>query len=289
MKIIRKVFQILVILLMISLFIRGVVFIFDADTGAIDINKGDFIAVLEINGIIASADDFIGKMKELSEKTNLKGVLLRVNSPGGLVTPSQEIYEYLKTLKIPLYVSMGATAASGGYMVALPAKKIYAMPSTITGSIGVIMEIPNYKLLMDKIGITFKTIKSGEFKDTGNASRDMTEAEETYLRGIVMDMYSQFVQAVSDSRDISYEQAEEAANGKVYTGKAALALGLVDELGSWQEALEGLKTEIGDSKIKHMNIKYGEEEGWKKYLSQIPTLFGREEFPRPGFYFMMKF
>jgi protease-4 len=272
---------------MVSLFIRGVMFIFNTGSDTLDISKSDFVAVLEINGMIISADDFIGKMRELSEKTNLKGVLLRVNSPGGLVAPSQEIYEYLKTLKVPLYASMGSTAASGGYMVSLPAKKIYAMPSTITGSIGVIMEIPNYKLLMDKIGITYKTIKSGEFKDTGNANREMTEEEEAYLQGIVMDMYGQFVQAVSDSRNIPYEEASGAANGKVYTGKTAVDLKLVDELGSWQEALEGLKAEIGNPAIKHVDIKYGEKEWWEAFLSQIPSVFGREELPAPGFYFMM--
>jgi protease-4 len=287
MKIVRKAFQILVILLMVSLFIRGVMFIFAGESDSLDIAKADFVAVLEINGMIVSADDFVGKMRELSEKANLKGVLLRVDSPGGLVTPSQEIYQYLKTIKVPIYVSMGAVAASGGYMISLPAKKIYAMPSTITGSIGVIMEIPNYKVLMDKIGITYKTIKSGEFKDTGSANREMSVEEEAYLKGIVMDMYSQFVQAVSDSRAIDYEKAEEAANGKVYTGKTALTLGLIDEIGSWQEALDALKAEIGNPSIKHVDIKYGEE-GWKKYLSQIPNLFGREELPRPGFYFMLE-
>jgi protease-4 len=274
---------------MVSLFIRGVMFIFVPDKDGFDMNKADFIAVLQINGVIMDADDFIGRMKELTPKTNLKGVLLRVNSPGGFVAPSQEIYEYLKTLTVPLYVSMGSTAASGGYMVSLPAEKIYAMPSTVTGSIGVIMEIPNYKLLMDKIGVSVKTIKSGEFKDTGNGGREMTEEEEAYLQGIVMDMYSQFVQAVSDSRNIDYEDAKSAANGKIYTGQAALALGLIDELGSWQDALDALKAEIGDTSIKHLDIKYGEEEGWRKYLSQMPSFLGKEELPKPGFYFMMDF
>ncbi|MDR2104993.1 MAG: signal peptide peptidase SppA [Deferribacteraceae bacterium] len=289
MNIIRKAFQILVILLMAALFIRGMMFIFDGVPSGLDINKTGFIAVLEINGVIASADDFIAKVKELSENTNLKGLILRVNSPGGLVTPSQEIYEYLKTLKVPLYASMGSTAASGGYMVCLSAKKIFAMPSSITGSIGVIMEIPNYKLLMDKIGITYKTIKSGEFKDTGNANREMTEEEYEYLRGIVMDMYAQFVQAVSDSRNIPYEEAEAIANGKIYTGKSALELGLVDSMGNWDDALEALKTELGDPLIKHVEIQYGVEKWWEKLLLQLPPSLRGDDMPEPGFYFMMEF
>jgi protease-4 len=115
----------------------------------------------------------------------------------------------------------------------------------------------------------------------------MSEEEEAYLQGIVMDMYSQFVQAVSDSRNISYEQAQQAANGKIYTGKAALEMGLIDELGSWQKALDDLKAEIGNPSIKHVDIQYGTE-GWKKFLTRLPPLFGKEELPHPGFYFMME-
>ena len=144
MNILKKVFHVIIVLLMIVLFVRGVMFIFSSSSANVSLSdKTNKIAVLDVSGVILEVDAIIKQFQELEENDRVKGYVLRINSPGGLVTPSQQLYEYLLTVKKPLYVAMGATAASGGYMVALPGNRIYAMPSTITGSIGVIMQIPN--------------------------------------------------------------------------------------------------------------------------------------------------
>jgi protease-4 len=284
---IKRVFQWLVVLLMVAVFIRGVVFIVAPDGKFMDITK-DHIAVLDISGVIYSSDALIKQMKELEQNEAIKAYLIRVNSPGGLVTPSQAIYDYFKTVEKPLYVAMGSTAASGGYMVSLPAEKVYAMPSTVTGSIGVIMQIPNFSGLYDKIGFTERVIKSGQFKDAGNPSRPMTPEEEAYLTEIVMDMYDQFAESVAESRGITIERAKEVGDGRIFTGRMALKEGLVDGLGSWYDLMDVIRTDLEMPELNDY-IEYTPKESTLKSLlsgsaEDLANITGLQS----GFYYMLE-
>jgi protease-4 len=182
----------------------------------------------------------IGELKKYAEDSSVEAVVLRVNSPGGGVAPAQEIYDEVIKLKEEkkVVVSMGAVAASGGYYIASPADKIVANPGTITGSIGVIMELPNIEGLMEKIGVKTEVIKSGKHKDIASAFRSMTEEEKKILENLLSDVHEQFIIAVSDSRGMDYDVIKKIADGRIFTGKKAKELGLVDDLGNLQYAIQ---------------------------------------------------
>jgi protease-4 len=167
--------------------------------------------------------------------------VLRIDSPGGTVVAAQEIFAAVNRLREEkakvVVVSMADIAASGGYYIACAADRILANPGTITGSIGVIMEFPNMQELFGKIGLKSTTIKSGEFKDTGNALREMTDRERAVLQALIDDVFGQFVQAVQEGRDMSPEKVRELADGRIFTGNQALELGLVDEIGDMAGAI----------------------------------------------------
>lgn len=289
MNIVRKVFQWLLVLLMVALFIRGIMFIYGRSSTDVSLMRDDVIAVLDVSGIIYESESIINRFRELEKKDNVKGYILRVNSPGGLVTPSQEIYEYMLTIKKPLYVAMGSTAASGGYMVSLPANRIYAMPSTTTGSIGVIMQVPNYSGLMDKIGISTTVIKSGEFKDVGSGSRDMTPGEREVLMAVVMDMYDQFLQAVSSRRNLDYDTAKKLADGRIYTGRMAHELGLVDRMGSWHDAFVEMKQDLNMPDINYLEINDEPTGALKKLFSKASEYMEANRPNAGGAYYLMDF
>lgn len=200
---------------------------------------GEKIALVSVEGPILTARDTIEELKKYKNDPSTKAVVLRVDSPGGAVAPSQEIYEEVKKLsrEKPIIVSMGTVAASGGYYIASPATKIYANPGTLTGSIGVIMEIPNIKDLLDKIGIKTEVIKSGKHKDLASIFRGIGEEERVILQSLIEDVHDQFIIAVSEGRGLPYERIKEIADGRVFTGKQAKALGLIDELGNIQDAI----------------------------------------------------
>jgi len=200
---------------------------------------GEKVAVVRIEGPIASSRSAIEELRQYRKDSSVKAVVLRVDSPGGAVAPSQEIYEEVGKLKEtkPVVVSMGSVAASGGYYISAPATKIYANPGTVTGSIGVIMEIPNFKGLMDKVGIRTEVIKSGKHKDLASVFRGIGKEERAILQGVLDDVHDQFIRAVSEGRGIPYERVKEIADGRVFTGRQAKALGLVDALGNIQDAI----------------------------------------------------
>ncbi|MBU4320953.1 MAG: signal peptide peptidase SppA, partial [Nitrospinae bacterium] len=162
-----------------------------------------------------------------------------VDSPGGAVAPSQEIYEEVKkaTLKKKVIVSMGSVAASGGYYISAPADRIIANPGTLTGSIGVIMEIPNIEGLMNKIGVKTEVIKSGRYKDIASAFRKMGKEERLILQGVLDDVHEQFIKAVSDGRKIPFDEVKKIADGRIFTGRQAMEARLVDELGTLEDAI----------------------------------------------------
>jgi protease-4 len=207
---------------------------------------GDRIAVIPVEGVI---DDEMAKtvnrhLKQYGDDSRVKAIILRIDSPGGGVSASQEIYREVKRVKDEkkkkVVVSMASVAASGGYYVACPADKIFANPGTVTGSIGVIAEWLNYKELAEWAKLKPVVFKSGEFKDTGSPTRDLTESEKKYFQAMIDELYGQFVGAVTDGRqgkgdegvELTRERVAALADGRVYTGEAAKKNGLVDEIGA---------------------------------------------------------
>ncbi|WGI63510.1 signal peptide peptidase SppA [Escherichia coli] len=177
---------------------------------------------------------FLKELDKAKDDASVKGVLLRVNSPGGGVYESAEIHkklEEVKKAKKPIYVSMGSMAASGGYYVSTPAKKIFASPETLTGSLGVIMQSLNYAKLADNLGIKYETIKSGKFKDIMSPNRDMTKDERDIMQSMVDNSYEGFVKVISEGRGMSKQDVKKIADGRIYDGTQAKSNGLVDELG----------------------------------------------------------
>ncbi|MBS1114795.1 MAG: sppA [Nitrospirae bacterium] len=221
----------LVLLVIISLFLT----LFQKN-----IPLGNRLALIRIEGPIIDAKDAIDEIKEYTGDKSIKAIVLRVDSPGGAVAPSQEIYEEVKkaVAKKKVVVSMGSVAASGGYYISAPATKIIANPGTLTGSIGVIMEIPNIEKLMDKIGIRTEVIKSGRHKDIASAFRSMGKEEREILQGVMDNVHEQFIRAVAEGRKMKVEELRKIADGRIFTGEQAKTYGLVDELGTLEDAIK---------------------------------------------------
>jgi protease-4 len=200
---------------------------------------GEKVALIRVTGVIIDSTDVIDELKEYAKDNSIKAVVLRVDSPGGAVAPSQEIYEEVLKLKEnkKVIVSMGSVAASGGYYIAAPADKIVANAGTLTGSIGVIMEIPNVSGLMKKIGVETQIVKSGSYKDIASVFRSLKPEEKEILQSVLDDVHDQFIRAVSDGRGMKVEDIKSIADGRIFTGRMAKELGLVDELGNLQDAI----------------------------------------------------
>jgi len=205
------------------------------------------LGLVEIQGLLLSAKPFVGEIERFRKLPSVRAIVLRVDSPGGAVVPSQEICEAIRRAREhkPVIASMGSVAASGGYYVASAAEKIYANPGTLTGSIGVVMHLRNLQGLLSKFGVSGAVIKSGQFKDAGSPYRKMTPREEQFLQGVSDDIYDQFVDAVCRGRGLKRELVEQLADGKVYTGRKAKELGLVDELGGLETAIQETGKRVG--------------------------------------------
>ena len=206
------------------------------------------IGVIDVTGIISGSQHIVNQVKKFRQDKRIRGIVLRIDSPGGSVGPSQEIYdEVLKTRESgkTIYASLGAMAASGGYYIASAAEKIFANPGTLTGSIGVIMAFTNAKGLMEKIGLQPKIIKAGKYKDIGSPARDMTKKERNLLQSVVDDVHQQFIEAIASGRGISIEEVTTIADGRIFTGRQAHALNLVDELGGLQATIDQLSDKVG--------------------------------------------
>ena len=211
-------------------------------------DTGDNVGIVEVIGIISDSRDIVRQLREYGDDTSIKGIILRIDSPGGSVAPSQEIYD--EVLKIrrngkKIYASMGNLGASGGYYIAAAADKIFANPGTLTGSIGVIMAFSNFEELMRKIGLRPEVIKAGKFKDVGSPGRAMTKEERNYLQNVVDDVHSQFIEAIALGRGIKIEEARKLATGSIFTGRQALKLNLVDNMGGMEDAIAGLSQALG--------------------------------------------
>lgn len=197
------------------------------------------VGLIRVEGPIMDSKEVVDEIKEYAKDASIRVIVLRIDSPGGGVAASQEIYAEVKktTARKPVVVSMGSIAASGGYYIACPASTIIANPGTLTGSIGVIMEIPNVEGLMTKIGVKTEVIKSGENKDTGSVFRTMTKEERELLQSVSDNIHEQFIKAVADGRKIKPEDVRKIADGRIFSGEQALANGLVNRLGTLEDAI----------------------------------------------------
>ena len=215
---------------------------------------GPRIGVVEVKGEIGAgvrgsvdADETLRVIKRYMDDGDMKAVVVRIDSPGGAVAPSQEIYDELKKLaeKKTVVCSMGNLAASGGFYIAMACPHILAEPGTLTGSIGVISQFPNVKGLVERFHVKMETIKSGKLKDAGNPFREMTPEDRAYWQSLIDQVYLQFLQAVVESRDLPEEEVRKIADGRVLTGQQAQQLGLIDELGNFNDAVDTAKEEAG--------------------------------------------
>ncbi|MFE3972974.1 MULTISPECIES: signal peptide peptidase SppA [unclassified Peribacillus] len=239
------------------------------------------IAVFDVEGTIQDTGEasllssatynhraFMDKLKMAEENDDIKGIILRVNSPGGGVVESAEIYDKIldiKKVNKPVYVSMGSMAASGGYYISAPADKIYASPETMTGSLGVIMHGYNYEKLAKKYGVEFETIKSGPHKDIMSPTREMTGEEREILQNMINNSYDQFVKVIADGRGMTENEVRKIADGRIYDGRQAKENHLIDDFGHLDDVIAAMKTDIGkkDAQV----IRYTDEAGFGSLFS----------------------
>jgi len=208
---------------------------------------GDKIAIVEIRGVIAQSSGVIEEIHQYLEDDGVKAIILRIDSPGGGVGPSQEIHrEVLKVKeKKKIVTSMGSVAASGGYYIACASDLIVANPGTITGSIGVLMEFTNIEELFKKIGIKGVVLKSGEHKDIGSPFREMTPEEKRIIQEVIDNVHQQFIKAVAEGRKLDRSKVTEIADGRILTGEQAKQLGLVDQIGNLDDAIDATAKLVG--------------------------------------------
>ncbi len=215
---------------------------FEEETEEIVTGEGEGqIALVKVEDAIIDGEETIRQLKKFSKRSSVKAIVVYVNSPGGGVVPSHEIYQQVKEIsskkKLPVVISMGSVAASGGYYIACGGSRIMANPGTITGSIGVISQFANIQALLQKIGIETQTIKSGKFKDIGSPTRKMSDEEIATLQSTINDVYSQFVDVVAENRKLAKDSVLKLADGRIYSGAQAYQLGLVDTLGTLHDAI----------------------------------------------------
>ncbi|MDQ1001208.1 protease-4 [Neobacillus niacini] len=256
-------------------------------------NEMKKIAVLDVEGVIQDTNSaesffqsagynhqgFMKKLEYIKEDDTVKGIILKVNSPGGGVVESAEIHDKLieiqKETKKPVYVSMGSMAASGGYYISAGAKKIFASEETLTGSLGVIMQGINYEGLADKYGVDFVTIKSGQYKDIMSPTRQMTEDERQILQSMIDNSYEGFVKVISEGRNMTTEQVKEIADGRIYDGRQAKELNLIDDFGYLEDVIQQMKE---DEKLKDAKVvRYTDAIGFGSLLNlKVQKLIGTD-------------
>jgi len=202
-------------------------------------SPGKKVGVIKVSGPIIASEQINSKLEKFKNRNDISAIVLRIDSPGGLVAPTQEIFEKVKSVRDvkPIVSSMGTVAASGGYYIALGSDSLIANPGTIVGSIGVIMNYPIATELLDKVGIKFETVKSGGLKDVGSYSREVTEADRRHLNEMVTNMHNQFIAVVEENRDMDRSEIIKLADGRVFTGLQSKDLGLVDMLGTFDDAI----------------------------------------------------
>jgi protease-4 len=234
----RKRFRLLLWILAIGL---GLTFLVNVVFPDLDISGEDRIALIRVEGVILDAQITIGDLKRFGDNPSVKAIVLRIDSPGGGVVPSQEIYDAVKRVRNKsnkaVVASMGTVAASGGYYIAAATDRIMANPGSLTGSIGVIMEMANVEGLLKKIGVEGVVVKSGRYKDVGSPLRKMSDEERQLLQAVMDDVHQQFIQAVAEGRSMEVAEVQSLADGRIFTGRQAKAVKLVDELGDLDDAI----------------------------------------------------
>ncbi len=261
------------IVVLISIISVAVAFAFGlSNRGGKYLIPREALGLLRVEGAIVDVDWYMDQVDILRDDDSVKAVVLRIDSPGGAVAPTQELYTELLKLREnkPLVVSMGTVAASGGYYLSCSADWIVSNPGTVTGSIGVIMELTNLEGLFDKLGIRSRTIKSGQHKDMGSPFRELTPEEEELLSEMIKDTHEQFVEAVLGGRPVEPEEIRPYFDGRVFTGRQALGLGLVDELGNINDAMRKASELAGLEEIPSEIV-----EPERKRRGLISILFGR--------------
>jgi protease-4 len=271
------------LILLVFLGILAAALVYRPKANGVSQGGGGKIAVIFIEGEITgdSGGDIFGggagsfaimeQLKQAREDDSVQAVLLRLNTPGGSSPAAQEIgmeVEKLKQAGKIVVASMGDMAASGGYWIAALADKIVANPATMTGSIGVIMELQNLEELYRKIGIDIRVVKSGPHKDMGSSARELTPEERQILQAMVDDIYNQFVEVVAKGRKLSVERVKELADGRVYTGAQAKELGLVDELGNYYDAIK-ITAQMAGIKGEPQIVRYDARSPWELFLGGL--------------------
>ncbi len=207
----------------------------------LDLSLEDRVALIRVEGVILDAQPTVGELKKFGDSPSVKAIVLRIDSPGGGVVPSQEIYNAVKRVRNKsnkaVVASMGTVAASGGYYIASATDRIMANPGTLTGSIGVIMEMANFEGLLKKIGVEGVVVKSGRFKDIGSPLRKMSDEDRQLLQAVMDDVHQQFIQAVAEGRSLDIAEVQLLADGRIFTGRQAKEAKLVDELGDLDDAI----------------------------------------------------
>jgi len=254
----------------------GVLILINLLVPDLDLSTGERIALIRVEGVILDSQTTIEDLKRFSENPSVKAIVIRIDSPGGGVVPSQEIYDAVKRVRSKnnkaVIASMGSVAASGGYYIAAATDRIVANPGTLTGSIGVIMETANVEGLLQKIGVEGVVIKSGKFKDVGSPLRKMSADERGLLQAVMDDVHKQFIEAVAEGRSLEIRAAQALADGRIFTGRQAKEAKLVDELGDLEDAIQ-LAAEVvgieGEPKIVEPRRRFSIREILDSKLSMM--------------------
>jgi protease-4 len=228
------------------------------------------VGIIEVRGVIDNERKIVDSLRRFAKDEDIRAVVLRVESPGGGVAPSQEIYREVTRLreKKPVIASLGGVAASGGYYIASACSAIVANPGTITGSIGVIMETVNVQGLLEKIGVKGSVIKAGTYKDLGSPLREMTTEEKKILETMLTDVHNQFIAAVASGRQMDEAKVQKLADGRIYSGEEAHRLGLVDQLGNFQDAVALAAEKAGISgEPRLIRAQTRKQAWWQQLLS----------------------
>jgi len=231
----RRIFWALMAVVGVVLFVN----VFFPD---LDLSTEDRIALVRVEGVILDSQSTVTELKRFGDNPSIKAIVLRIDSPGGGVVPSQEIYDAVQRVRNKnskaVIASMGTVAASGGYYIAAATDRIMANPGTLTGSIGVIMETANVEGLLKKIGVEGIVVKSGKFKDVGSPLRKMSDEERALLQSVMDDVHKQFIDAVAEGRAMEVSAVQALADGRIFTGRQAKDAKLVDELGNLEDAIQ---------------------------------------------------
>jgi protease IV len=231
-----------VVIAVISLMtLAGILLAVLSTGGGQGLGLGGRIAILDVDGVITDDAEYLRHLRRFRDNSSVRGYLVNINSPGGVVAPSQSLYQELRRIReedgVPVIAAIAGVGASGGYYVALAADSIFALPGSITGSIGVIMEIPDASELLGKVGVQVQTVMSAEHKDVGSPFRPLGEGDRAILETLVLDVYGQFVDVVAQDRGLERSDVEVLADGRILSGRQALAARLIDRLGNREDAL----------------------------------------------------